>query len=159
VKGTGEFLEYPCQAVYRAVGYWGTEVPGVPFDASRGVIRNFEGRVVDDAGAAVLGFYTTGWIKRGPVGLIGHTKSDAQETIGHVVDDAESLIEGSGAEPVSLSPDNLLTLLRDRSVPVVQWEDWEVLDAHEQALGESQGRERIKVVPRDEMTNVALRRG
>jgi ferredoxin--NADP+ reductase len=159
VKATGEFVEYPCQAVYRAVGYWGTEIPGVPFDASRGVIRNVEGRVVDDAGAAVAGFYTTGWIKRGPVGLIGHTKSDAQETIGHVVDDAESLIEGSGAEPVSLSPDNLLTLLRDRSVPVVQWEDWEVLDAHEQALGESQGRERIKVVPRDEMTNVALRRG
>jgi ferredoxin--NADP+ reductase len=158
-KGTGEFLEYPCQAVYRAIGYWGTEIPGVPFDASRGVIRNVEGRVVDDVGVAVAGFYTTGWIKRGPVGLIGHTKSDAQETIGHIVDDAESLIAASRAEPVSLSPDNLLTLLKDRGVPVVQWEDWEVLDAHEVALGESQGRERIKVVPRDEMTNVALRRG
>ncbi len=158
VKGTGEFLEYPCQAVYRAVGYWGTEIPGVPFDASRGVIRNVEGRVVDDAGAAVPGFYATGWIKRGPVGLIGHTKSDAQETIGHVVDDAESLIAGSRAAPASLSPDNLLTLLKSRGVPVVCWEDWEVLDAHERALGESQGRERIKVVPRDEMTKVALRR-
>lgn len=156
--GTGEFLEYACQAVYRAVGYWGTEIPGVPFDAKRGVIRNVEGRVVDDAGVAVAGFYTTGWIKRGPVGLIGHTKSDAQETIGHVVDDAEGLIAASRAEPVSLSPANLLTLLRDRGVRVVRWEDWEVLDAHERALGEPQGRERIKVVPRDEMTKVALRR-
>ncbi len=158
-KGTGEFLEYPCQAVYRAVGYWGTEIPGVPFDASRGVIRNVEGRVVDDAGAAIVGFYTTGWIKRGPTGLIGHTKSDAQETIGHVVDDAEGLIAASRAEPESLSPDNLLTLLKDRGVPVVLWEDWEVLDAYEISLGELQGRERIKVVPRDEMTDVALRRG
>jgi ferredoxin--NADP+ reductase len=158
-KGTGEFLEYPCQAVYRAVGYWGTEIPGVPFDASRGVIRNVEGRVVDPAGEPVPGFYTTGWIKRGPIGLIGHTKSDAQETIGHVVEDAEALVAASRAEPVALSPDNLLTLLKDRGVPVVQWEDWEVLDARERALGESQGRERIKVVPRDEMTKVALRRG
>jgi len=158
VKGTGEFLEYPCQAVYRAVGYWGTEVDGVPFDDARGVIRNVEGRVVGEDGAPVPGFYTTGWIKRGPVGLIGHTKSDAQETIEHVVEDAEALMDASIAEPVALSPDNLLSLLKDRGVPVVQWEDWEVLDAHEQALGEAQGRERVKIVPRDEMTDVALGR-
>ena len=41
---------------------------------------------------------------------------------------------------------------------MVQWTDWEVLDAHEVALGEAQGRERVKVVPREEMTDVALRR-
>ena len=158
VKGTGEYLEYPCQAVYRAVGYWGTEIPGVPFDASRGVIRNVEGRVVGADGAVVPGFYTTGWIKRGPVGLIGHTKSDAQETIEHVVEDADALMDATLAEPVALSPDNLLTLLKERGVPVVQWEDWMVLDAHEQALGQAQGRERVKVVPREEMTDIALRR-
>jgi ferredoxin--NADP+ reductase len=157
-KGTGEFLDYPCQAVYRAVGYWGSEIPGVPFDDVSGVIRNLEGRVVDAKGEPVSGFYTTGWIKRGPVGLIGHTKSDAQETIGHLVDDAETLVAASAAEPEALSPDKLLTLLLDRGVPVVQWGDWEVLDAHEVALGDAQGRERVKVVPRDEMTEVALRR-
>ena len=159
VKGTGEFLDYPCQAVYRAVGYWGSEIPGVPFDDARGVIRNVEGRAVDAEGKPVPGFYTTGWIKRGPIGLIGHTKSDAQETIGHIVEDAESLIAASAAEAESLSPDKLLTLLLDRGVPVIQWHDWEVLDAHEVALGEAQGRERVKVVPREEMTDVALRRG
>ncbi len=157
-KGTGEYLEYPCQAVYRAVGYWGTEIAGVPFDAERGVIRNVEGRVVGDDGAAVPGFYTTGWIKRGPVGLIGHTKSDAQETIEHVVEDAEALMEASIAEPVALSPDNLLSLLKGRGVPVVQWDEWMVLDAHERALGEAEGRERVKVVPREEMTDIALGR-
>ena len=159
VKGTGEFLDYPCQAVYRAVGYWGSEIPGVPFERAHGVIRNVEGRVVGADGEPVSGFYTTGWIKRGPVGLIGHTKSDAQETVEHIVEDAEALMAASAAEPEALSPDKLLTLLRERDVPVVQWEDWEVLDAHEVALGEAQGRERVKVVPREEMTDVALRRG
>jgi ferredoxin/flavodoxin---NADP+ reductase len=40
-------------------------------------------------------------------------------------------------------------------VPVVQWSHWEVLDAHERALGQAQGRERIKVVPREDMTAIA----
>jgi ferredoxin--NADP+ reductase len=157
-EGTGEFIDYPVQAVYRAVGYWGSEIDGVPFDSKKGVIRNVEGRVVDEAGEAIPGFYATGWIKRGPVGLIGHTKSDASETVAHLVEDADSLYSGSRAGAEQLSPDNVLRLLRDRGVPVVQWRDWEVLDAHERSLGEGVARERVKVVPREEMTDVALRR-
>ncbi|MDN4482867.1 FAD-dependent oxidoreductase [Demequina lignilytica] len=158
VKGTGEFIDYPVQAVYRAVGYWGTEIEGVPFDDRKGVIRNVAGRVVDESGEPVPGLYTTGWIKRGPVGLIGHTKSDASETIANLVEDAHGLYAGTQATPQQLSPDNVLRLLKERDVPVVLWKDWEVLDAHERALGEAQGRERIKVVPRDEMTDIALGR-
>jgi len=158
VEGTGEFIDYPVQAVYRAVGYWGTPIDGVPFNDAKGVIRNVEGRVVGDDGEPVPGFYTTGWIKRGPVGLIGSTKSDAAETIAHLVEDAPQLYANTLASPEQLSPDNFLRLLRSRGVPVVQWRDWEALDAHEQALGETAGRERIKVVPREEMTEVALKR-
>ena len=158
-KGTGDFIDYPVQAVYRAVGYYGTEIDGVPFDSSRGVIANEGGRVVDAAGSVVPGFYTTGWIKRGPVGLIGHTKSDASETIANLVEDANSLYLESQAGPEQLSPDNVLRLLKDRGAPVIEWHNWEVLDAHERALGEADGRERVKVVSRDEMTSVALSRG
>lgn len=155
VKGTGEYVEYPCQAVYRAVGYWGSEIDGVPFDDARGVIRNTEGRVVGASGEPVPGLYATGWIKRGPVGLIGHTKSDAQETIGHIVEDAQALVSESVAEPVALSPARLLDVLRERGVRVIEWQHWEALDAHERALGEAQGRERVKVVDREEMTDIA----
>jgi ferredoxin--NADP+ reductase len=157
VKGTGEFIDYPVQAVYRAVGYYGTEIDGVPFDDAKGVIANEGGRVVNN-GDVVPGVYTTGWIKRGPVGLIGHTKSDASETIANLVEDAERLYAESKAGPEQLSPDNLLHLLKERGVDVVQWHDWEVLDEHEKALGEAEGRLRIKVVPRDEMTDIALKR-
>jgi len=157
VKGTGEFIDYPVQAVYRAVGYYGSPIDGVPFDDARGTIANVAGRVVDGA-EVVPGLYTTGWIKRGPVGLIGHTKSDAAETIANVVEDALALYENTHATPTALSPDNLFQLLKERDVPVIEWKDWEVLDAHERALGEADGRERVKVVPRDEMTNIALRR-
>ncbi len=158
VTPTGEFIDYPVQAVYRAVGYWGTEIEGVPFDHIRGTIRNQGGRVVDESGQHVAGYYTTGWIKRGPVGLIGSTKSDAQETIENLVADADSLYANSQAGAEQLSPDNVLNLLKSRGVPVVEWHDWEVLDEHERLLGENQGRERVKVVPREEMTDIAKKR-
>ncbi len=156
-KGTGVFIDYPAQAVYRAVGYYGTQIDGIPFDASKGTIANVAGRVVD-GGDVVPGYYTTGWIKRGPVGLIGSTKSDAAETIQNLLEDVERLFAESEASPQQLSPDNVLSLLKERGVPVVQWRDWEVLDAHERATGEADGRERLKVVPREEMTDVALRK-
>jgi ferredoxin--NADP+ reductase len=157
-RGTVTYIDYPVQAVYRAVGYWGTPIEGIPFDHSRGTIANVGGRVVDEAGAVVPGLYTTGWIKRGPVGLIGSTKSDAAETIANLVEDADNLYANSQAGPEQLSPDNVLRKLRDRGVDVIEWSQWEVLDAHERALGEPQGRERIKVVPREEMVNISLGR-
>ncbi|SEJ14408.1 FAD-dependent oxidoreductase [Demequina mangrovi] len=158
VKGTGEFIDYPVQAVYRAVGYWGTEIEGIPFNGEKGTIRNEGGRVVDESGEHLQGYYATGWIKRGPVGLIGHTKSDASETIANLVEDAPTLYAETKATPAQLSPDNVLRLLKERGVPVIQWADWEILDTHERAVGEPHGRERIKVVPREEMTEIALSR-
>ncbi len=151
VTGTGQFHEWPVQAVYRAVGYFGSPLPGLPFDEVGGVIPNREGRVTGPDGAALPGIYTTGWIKRGPVGLIGHTKSDATETIAHLRQDAVSLPKAADRDPASID-----ALLASRGVRVVDWSGWQRLDSHERALGEIVGRERIKVVPRDEMLDVSL---
>lgn len=153
VVGTGELHDWPVQAIYRAVGYFGSPLTDVPFDATGGVIANREGRVVNADGTPVPGVYTTGWIKRGPVGLIGHTKSDAKETIEHLVEDA--------AEPTFLTataPDEeaVLESLRARGARPIHWSGWELLDAYERSLGEPEGRERVKVVPREDMVRIAL---
>ncbi len=152
VVGTGEMHDWPVEAVYRAVGYFGSPVAGVPFDEVAGVIPNREGRVVDAVGEPLTGVYTTGWIKRGPVGLIGHTKSDASETIRHLVADAPTLPAAPERDPAAI-----VDLLTARGVHPVEWSGWMLLDAHEQALGQPHGRERIKVVPREEM--LAIMRG
>jgi NADPH-dependent glutamate synthase beta subunit-like oxidoreductase len=81
VRGTGEFKVWPVQAVYRAVGYRSDNLAGIPFDDHLAVVPNDGGRVIDIDGDPLPGAYVTGWIKRGPVGLIGHTKSDAAQTI------------------------------------------------------------------------------
>ncbi len=153
VRGTGEFHDWPVEAVYRAVGYFGSALPDVPFDDADGVIPNDEGRVLGADGQPIPGLYCTGWIKRGPVGLIGHAKSDAQETIRHLVEDADHL-----PAPTHRDPGAVDALLASRGVEVVPWTGWQLLDAYEQQLGAEQGRERIKVVSRDEMVDISLDR-
>ncbi len=88
VRGTGEFTDWDVQAVYRAVGYRSEAIEDLPFDTRRFVLPNDGGRVLDLDGDPLPGIYATGWVKRGPVGLIGHTKSDAAETIAHLLADA-----------------------------------------------------------------------
>jgi ferredoxin--NADP+ reductase len=164
VAGTGEYHEWPVQAVYRAVGYFGSPLPEIPFDEAKGVIANREGRVVDIDGQHLDGVYTTGWIKRGPVGLIGHTKSDASETVRHLVEDVTGVGDGGdvatgdlggGRTATHADPQAVLDFLAERGVEAVQWADFELLDAHEKSLGEPHGRERVKVVPREEMLQIA----
>jgi len=150
VTGTGEIREITIQAIYRAVGYFGSPLDGIPFDEKRGVIPNREGQVLDDNDEQLHGIYATGWIKRGPVGLIGHTKSDAMETIKHVVND-----QANWWTPASPDEQSVVDLLDSRGVEFTNLDGWHNLDAHELSLGEPQGRVRIKVVPRDEMVRVS----
>ncbi len=150
VRGTGEIREIPVQAVYRAVGYYGSPLADLPFDEKRGVLPNREGEVLDEEGAQIPGVYATGWIKRGPVGLIGHTKSDAMETVGHVLNG-----QSNWWTPESPEESSVEELLQSRGVEFTTIDGWHNLDAHELSLGEQVGRTRIKVVPRDEMTRIS----
>ncbi|WP_246295183.1 FAD-dependent oxidoreductase [Arthrobacter wenxiniae] len=156
VRGTGEFVEYPVQAVYRSVGYFGSALPDVEFDHRRGVVVNDGGRVLSADGTQVPGIYATGWIKRGPVGLIGSTKGDALETVTHLLADRAGLPAAAVVES-----DAITELLGDRGVEYTTWEGWHELDAHEKALGAEASangpvqRERVKVVSREGMVNAS----
>lgn len=154
VRGTGEYREIAVQQVYRAVGYFGSPLLDVPFDETRGIVPNVEGRVTDApaGGAVVRGLYATGWIKRGPVGLIGHTKSDAMETIAHLVADARAGLLDAPSED-----GDVLDLLAEREVEYTTWDGWLALDAYERELGATHlhTRERVKVVPREEQVRAA----
>ena len=150
VVGTGEMVEYPVQAVYRAVGYFGSEIDGIPFDRKYGVIANQEGRVVDSAGSHIPGVYCTGWIKRGPVGLIGHTKADAIETIGHLIED-----QGCWWKPSEPDEAQILNTLRQRGVDFMDWSQWLRVDFEEKQQGQKRGRERLKLHDRKQMMAIS----
>ena len=144
LAGTGEFVRYDVGAVYRAIGYRSSPVPGVPFDTVRGVVPHAEGRVLDTAGSPVPRLYATGWIKRGPVGLIGSTKSDAAQTVSHLVDDLAS------APAVEREDDPLAHL-----ATAVDLDAWLRIDGAERNAGAERGRERTKIVDRRTMLDHA----
>ena len=146
VQGTGKFTEWPVQAVYRAVGYRSEAITAVPFDHGTAVIPNDGGHVVDPAGEIVPGVYVTGWIKRGPVGLIGNTKSDAKETTDMLIADALA-----GRLTPRTATGDITEYLEAQGSPYTTWDGWHKLDAHERSLGSAEGRERKKVVEWDEM--------
>ena len=154
IRGTGKFTDWPVQQVYHAVGYRSEPVEGVPFDLQRHVIPNDGGHVLVSAeeGAGVEDkLYVTGWIKRGPIGLIGNTKSDAKETTDMLVADAAA---GRLAAPSHTGADDIFALLRERGVDYATWEGWYKLDEAERALGAADPifpRERKKIVEWDEM--------
>ncbi|WP_075743624.1 MULTISPECIES: FAD-dependent oxidoreductase [Actinoalloteichus] len=150
VTGTGEFHDWDVQAVYRAVGYLSSPLPEVPFDHATGTVPHQAGRVLDLDEEHIPGVYVTGWIKRGPVGLIGHTKGDALETINSLLADVDGAELGDRPEPEAI-----LRFLADRGVPFTDWTGWTRLDEHEIGLGVAGGRERIKVVDRTEMLSVS----
>ncbi|GAA2433227.1 FAD-dependent oxidoreductase [Streptomyces lavendulocolor] len=147
VKGTGAFTTWDVQAVYRAVGYLSDELPKLPFDLASGTVPDEGGRVVE-GGEHMASTYVTGWIRRGPVGLIGHTKGDANETVANLLEDHR---EGRLLTPASPEEDAVVAFLRDKGVEYTTWEGWYRLDAAERALGEAEGRERVKIVEREGM--------
>lgn len=137
VSGTGETRRIDTQLVLRAIGYRGVRIPGVPFDEETGRIPNREGRVCEADGTIRPGEYVVGWIKRGPIGVIGTNKSDAGETVRHLLDDL--------AEAPTRDLTDLRTVMAARGFAPSSLADWQRIDAAEIDRGEIRGRRRTKI--------------
>jgi ferredoxin--NADP+ reductase len=149
VQGTGETNSIPAQLVVRSVGYKGTQLPGVPFDAATGRVPHSEGRVIRD-GEFSADEYVTGWIKRGPTGVIGTNKSDAVETVTSLIADIHD-----GAVQAVHSIEELDELLAGRDIHPLGMPAWHRIDAAEIELGESHGRRRTTLAHRSELLAAA----
>lgn len=156
-EATGEVEEVEVGLVFRSVGYRGVALPDVPFDEKRGVVPNDKGRVIDPAsGLPVAGLYVTGWIKRGPSGVIGTNKPDAAETVTSLVTDLE---HGSHLQPSEPDPRAVETLVMARQPLAVTYADWRRLDALECTNGQACGRPRLKFSSVEEMLAALGRAG
>ncbi len=132
--------DLPVDMVFRSVGYRGIALPDLPFDDRSGTVPHRQGRVVDATGAPVPGLYVSGWIKRGPSGVIGTNKPDGKET-------AEAMLEDSAQgrkNTTATTPSAVEALVRSRQPEVVLYGDWQRLDRIECARGERMGRPRVK---------------
>ena len=137
--------------VLRSVGYRGTPISGLPFDAQRGVVPNEHGRVVAPDSGRVPGAYVTGWIKRGPSGLIGTNRECAKATVASLVED---YVAGKLTAPVA-DRESIEALIQDRLGADIGVAGWSRIDAAERAAGEAEGRPRVKLVQRDQLRAAA----
>ncbi len=149
---TGEQETIEAGLVLRAIGYRGTRLPDVPFDEQRATIPNERGRVREEDGSSRVGEYAVGWIKRGPSGVIGTNKKDAQETVDALLED---IATGRRLSPSDPDPESVEALLRERQPSLVTYEGWSEIDRHEQSLGEPHGRPRVKLTRIEELLRVA----
>ncbi|MCX2929935.1 FAD-dependent oxidoreductase [Mycobacterium sp. CVI_P3] len=147
--GVGEHI-IGTTLVLRSIGYRGTPIADLPFDASRGVVPNDGGRVVYD-GQVMPGVYVTGWIKRGPRGVIGTNRGCAHETVNAVFDD---FMAGRLNRHVGRNSD-VDALLASRDVTVVDWQGWQAIDAAERGRATNGSRPRVKYSDAEELVAVA----
>jgi ferredoxin--NADP+ reductase len=144
-RPTEEQIELSCGLVFRSIGYRGVPIPGLPFDESRGTVPHASGRVVDGA-TRLEGVYVTGWLKRGPTGIIGTNRADSVETVQSILAELPKICdrEKSGAEA-------LRALLEGRGIRVLNYQNWLMIDSAEIDRGKPKGKPREKFTRVDEM--------
>ncbi|EME32453.1 ferredoxin--NADP+ reductase [Galdieria sulphuraria] len=148
-----------CELAFRSIGYKGKSFEGVPFDEKAGVVPNKLGRVVsrveeslnscEEPASYETGLYVVGWLKRGPTGIIGSNKWDAEETVKAVVDDFLSKLKTKRCEVAS--KEDMLTLLLSRNVAFVDFKGWKRIDEEERKRGQRRGIEREKILTWEEL--------
>lgn len=121
---------------------------GLPFDDERAIIPNVKGRVTEIGGLEqVPGVYVTGWIKRGPSGVIGTNKQCSRETVAALLDDWAA---GRLAEPDRSLPD-----VTEKLPGLMDMRAWRAIDDYEQRAGRATFRPRAKVVERGKLMAIA----
>jgi ferredoxin--NADP+ reductase len=127
-------------------------LPGVPFDERSFILPNDRGRVLTPDGDPLPGVYAVGWIKRGPTGILGTNKRDAEETVSRL---AEDLAAGSCPPPPNPGAEQIDALLAERKPDLVTEEAWRAIDARELEAGLQQERPRVKLASREELLAAA----
>ncbi len=149
-RGTGETVELECGILFRSIGYRGIPIKGVPFHESWGTIPNEKGRVIDNKNNVVPQYYTAGWIKRGPSGIIGTNRACSVETVTCLLEDLAKLDDGRKKQGAAA----IFTTLESKNIRHLNYDDWKKIDAEEIERGEPKGKPREKYTYIDEMLSV-----
>jgi ferredoxin--NADP+ reductase len=149
----GDVETIRCGLVLRSVGYRAVPLPDVPFDERYFVLPNERGRVRSPDGEPLPGVYAVGWIKRGPTGILGTNKRDAEETVSCLAEDLRS----GALPPHRPGREEIDALLAERKPDLVTADGWRAIDAHELARGRDERRPRVKLASREELLAAATR--
>ncbi len=153
-RSTGELETLDVGMVLPAIGFTAKRIAGVPYDETAQVVANEDGRVVDPVSRMVIANeYVAGWARTGSHGLIGSHKGASAHVVEHMI------VDGAGLEARELpGREEIDSLLRERGVQIVSFDDWKRLDDVEVARGMRRGAPRDKIVDVEAMLAVLARR-
>jgi ferredoxin--NADP+ reductase len=136
-EGTNEFITLDCDILFRSIGYRGVPLSGVPFDAEKGIIPNRQGAVINSQKSYCDQLFVTGWIKRGPSGVIGTNRSDSIETV-------TTLLNQPMVNVAAIDRD-IESLLNQKNITFISFTDWKIIDEYEKNQGQKVGKPREKI--------------
>ena len=152
-QATGDLMEENAGLIFRSIGYHGNPLADVPFDHNSGTIPNECGQIIDEDQDKSLRTreYVAGWIKRGPTGVIGTNKQDAVETVHRMLG---TFLQEKIEPRQQTDSSGIESLLKERNVDYVSFEDWKLLDEYETEAGQAQERPRVKVTSIEKMLEI-----
>lgn len=132
---------------YKGVDIKGMENLGIKFNEKTGTILNNNGRLINEEGLILNGFYASGWIRKGSAGVIASTMMDSFTTGELILKDyQDGKLENGNEEE---DDDDIIKHLNLKNV--VNWKDWEKLNKFEQKLGKHFNKSRYKILDIDKM--------
>ncbi|KAL7449355.1 hypothetical protein ACHAWC_001421 [Mediolabrus comicus] len=147
--GTGEMEELPADLVLVSIGYRGMPLEGMEgldfFDSTSSTVINNHGKLPGENN-----LFVTGWIKRGPTGIIGTNIMDAKDTVNSVMKYIDSSKPMRRGEIQPQGRDALDQHLNFQGVKAVSWDNFlQIVSAEidsSRLRSESQPREKFLTV-------------
>ena len=152
--GTGEYQTIAADLALVSIGYKGVSVAGLEdfFDDTQGIVVNFHGKV-DHSTEKHGGLYVSGWLKRGPSGIIGTNIPDAKDTVASIIEDLKNTVTQR-----IVDADPLESILKERGVQIVQWEAYQRIELAEADPRRKRHADqpREKIPDRDDLLKIAF---
>ncbi|GJJ78293.1 adrenodoxin-NADP+ reductase [Entomortierella parvispora] len=145
-----------CGLAFRSIGYKSIGIHGVPFDERKGIVPNMDGKVMDKDQNIIPGLYASGWLKRGPIGVIATTMADAYQTADTIIADwtrGEPMLNTNKETPKA-GGKAILEKLSAQGHKTVSYQDWKKIEQKEFELGARVGKPREKFLTVEEMLKV-----
>lgn len=160
VYSSTETVPIKASLAFRSIGYKsealeGMQDLGIDFDSIRGIIPNDgNGRIIKmdtENGTSIPGMYCSGWVKRGPAGVIANTMEDSFATAEAIAMDwtreLPFMAGGQGWDALKVEADQ-------RNLRRVSWDEWKMIDAVEKKRGKANGKVREKFASIQDMLAV-----
>lgn len=157
VRPTKETIKLKNELVILSIGYKGSPLNGfdeIGISFERNKVANENGRVLclsdKDGHNIKKGWYSSGWIKLGPKGVIANTMMESFNTAENILEDLSKGIHTGASASESLDLSNL-------NKDIVNWENWSKLNDFEISTGLKLNKNREKVCNKEEMLRIACK--